>query len=151
MVISHFCAKGCPPLTFPQPKGFQGGAHPSLFINPKFIKVRGGHPLKTCRLMKSKEWASPKNLWVDKKWGVGTPLQSCRLVDKKWGVGTPLDWCRFQKMPNSNDSKTFFSTYPGSMSRGQWRALVSGKLHWKWRCYWKNCNWNRIRRGRMWK
>ena len=38
--------------------------------------------------MKSERWVPPKNLWVDEKWEVGTPLET--WVDEKWEVGTPL-------------------------------------------------------------
>ena len=60
--------KGCPPLTFHQTYMILGGCPPLTFHQQTpwkplgWWKVRDGHPLKTCRLMKSEGWAP---LWVD--------------------------------------------------------------------------------------
>jgi hypothetical protein len=53
-------SKGCPPLTF---------------INPKVL--RGCPPLT---FQKSKGWAPQKNHWVDEKWEVGTPQKTFGLM-----------------------------------------------------------------------
>ena len=65
---------GCPPLTFHQPKGFQGVLTP--YCSSKWGV---GTTLKSSRLMKSKGWAPLKTCWLMKFEG-WAPLKTYRLI-----------------------------------------------------------------------